>query len=422
MISSTTTLHGNTSLPTHCPITGLPVYGDASWTYTSPEGAYRVRVSFIGDRIAWLQPQGHVRRRHARQGMALLEDVLLAMLPEASPFIAIDDYSSVTGASLNARRFIIQTLRQHSRIQAYIVYGASKIFRLGFGLGQRFGIFPFDLAIARDYEEAVAIAHARSIRIEIPPGSFPTAMVPPSNIDEGTGAAHPGQTAEPLTDFAAELLDYVGSINLETYDFSPIYPAVPFHHPFRPVYDALTLLRDDMQAILQRHREARENLERRENELTEKQVILNETHTALNILLGARQEDRQRLAVRIKDRFYGLLRPLVAGLASTPMTPRQQTLVRLLKDVIGRIGTPLTCESKGIQTRFTARERMIAYLFSTGQIPREMAYTLGVSPRTIENHCQRMRVKAGLKGHHPSLKDWLTQVDPGVPEPTRRPR
>lgn len=422
MNPSTTTLFINTPLPRHCPVTGLPVYGDASWIYASPGGGYRLRVSFIGDRIAWLQPQGHVRLRHVRKGMALLEDVLLAMLPEASPFIIIHDYSSVTGASLNARRFVMQTLRQKQQIQAYIVYGFSHIFRIGFELGQRFGSFPFDIVVALNYEEAVTIGQARSIRIATRAGTKPAASSTPLSTDGGTDATPHDRAVEPLAEFTAELLEYVGGINLETYGFEPSYPAVPFNHPFRPVYDALTLLRDDMQAILQRHREAREKLERRENELTEKQTILNETHSALNILLAARQEERQRLEVRIKDRFDALLRPLVDGLARTAMAPRQRTLIRLLRGVIGRIGTSLACESKGLQTRFTARERMIAYLFTTGQNPREMAHTLGLSYRTIENHCQRMRVKIGLKGHHPTLKDWLTRTDPGVLEQSRRPR
>ena len=421
MIRSAATLRVNSPLPRHCPVTGLPIYSDASWNYVSPGSDYRLRVSFIGDRIAWLQPQGHALLRHARKGMALVEDVLLAMLPEEAPFIAIDDYSSVTGASLNARRFIIQTLRQQPRMLAYIVYGASKIFRLGLGLSQRFGVFPFDLVVARDYEEAVAIAHARSRRMAAQAGTRNAASERIFSEDEATDEGHGDRTAEPLAEFAAELLDYVGSINLESYGFAPIYQAVPLHHPFRPVYDALALLRDDMQAILQRHREARENLERRENELTEKQAILNETHTALNILLAARQEERQRLELLIKDRFNALLRPLVDGLAGTPMTPRQETLIRLLRDVIGCIGTSLTGESKRLQTPFTARECMIAYLFTTGQTPREMATNLGLSHRTIENHCQRMRAKAGLKGHTPTLKDWLTWTDPDVPEPTWRP-
>lgn len=420
MIPSTTTLPISTPLPKHCPVTGLPIYADASWVYSSPGGGYRLRISFIGDRIAWLQPQGYVRLRHVRKGMALLEDVLLAMLPKASAFIIIHDYSSVAGASLNARRFVMQTLRQKPQIQSYIVYGFEKSFRIGFELGQRFGVFPFEIVVARDYEDAVAIAHARSSRMAASAGAEAAATDKTPFRDENREETQSDRVVAPLAELAAELFEYVGNINIEAYGFATTYQTVPFTHPFRPVYDALTLLRDDMQAILQRHRNVRENLEQRGIELTEKQAILNETHTALKILLTARQEERQRLEVRIKDRFNALLRPLVDGLASTPVTPRQGILIRLLRDVIRRIGTALACESKQLQTPFTARERMVAYLFSTGQNPREMADTLGLSQRTIENHCQRMRVKAGLRGHHPTLKDWLTRVNSGLPEPIRR--
>lgn len=266
------------------------------------------------------------------------------------------------------------------------------------------------------------MAQARSVQLGTQADTRIVAAEGTFRHAEGLEKTYRDRIADPLAEFSAELLEYAGGINLETYGLAPVYPVVPVHHPYRPVFDALALLRDDMQAILQRHREAREKLEQRENELTEKQAILNEAHTALNILLAARQEERQRLEVRIKDRFDALLRPLVDGLTRTAMTPRQRTLIRLLKDVIGRIGSPLACESKGLPTRFTARERMIAYLFTTRQNPAEMAHTLGLSRRTIENHCQRMRVKAGLKGHHPTLKDWLTRTNPGLSEQRRRSR
>ena len=407
----------NAPQPTHCPVTGLPIYGHSSWTYTSPGGSYRLRVSFIGDRIVWLQPTGYVRLAYAQAGMALLEDVLFSMLPKASPFIAIDDYSAISGATLNARRFVIQTLRQERRMRSYIVYGAPPVFRLGLGFSRRFRLFPFEAVLARNYDEAVTAAHVRLYRAKDYCEERHDA--PRSAADgeiDGAGLAT-DNAGDPLAPYADELLDIVGSITLEPYGITPVSRTVPLDHPLRPVYDALALLREDMQAILRRHHEARAKVERREKELMEKQTLLNETHTTLNVLFHARQEERRRFEARIKDRFQALLQPLVEGFESTVMTPRQRALVQLLRHVFRHIGVCLANEEQAVQGAFTSRERLIAYLLILGKTPHAIARLLELSPRTVENHCQRMRAKIGLAGRVPTLQAWLTgQVATGLEE------
>jgi DNA-binding CsgD family transcriptional regulator len=391
----------------------LPVFSHSSWTYTSPGGGYRLRVSFIGDRIVWLQPQGYVLLRHAQKGMALVEDVLFTMLPEKSPFIAIDDFSAVTGATLDARRFIIGTLRRQQRLKAYIVYHPTTIFRLGFELSRRIGLFHFDVRVAADYAEAVAIAHDRLRQMALSADSPEmTPEIPPYDADTAA-AVHWSGDAAPLDRYTGELLEYVGNINLETYGLASTFREIPRNHPFRSVFDALSLLREDMQAILHRHRKARENLEVRQKELIEKQVMLSETHTTLQILLAAREKERQRLAVRIEDRFYDLLAPLMNELDRISPSPRQRVLMRLLRDVTAQIGTRPPYDPHRLQTPFTARENLLAFLISSGLKPREIADLLQLSRRTIENHCQRMRGKAGLKGRHATLQDWLTRPETG---------
>jgi DNA-binding CsgD family transcriptional regulator len=412
MLSSRVTPHLDVPLPHHCPVTGLPVFSHSSWTYTSPGGGYRLRVSFIGDRILWLQPSGYVLRQHAQKGMALVEDVLFTMLPEKSAFIAIDDFSAVTGATLDARRFIIRTLRRQQRLKAYIVYQPTTIFRLGFELSRQIGLFHFDVRVAADYAEAIAIAQAR-LREMVPPvdAQETTSEVPPYDAD----------TAAPLAGYAAELLEYVGNINLETYGIASTFRKTPRNHPFRSVFDALAMLRDDMQAILHRHRKARENLEKRQKELIEKQVMLSETHTTLSMLLAAREKERQRLEARIKDRFYDLLAPLMDELdRAGPSSPRQRILMRLLRDVTSQIAKRPPYDPHRLQTPFTAREDLLAFLISAGLKPREIADLLQLSRRTIENHCQRMRGKAGLKGRYPTLQDWLTRPETNGRAPAGR--
>ena len=84
--------------------------------------------------------------------------------------------------------------------------------------------------------------------------------------------------------------------------------------------------------------------------------------------------------------------------------------MRLLRDVTAQIGkrsrhtTPIGCKR-----RLPPRENLLAFLISSGLKPREIADLLQLSRRTIENHCQRMRGKAGLKRTPP---DVAGLVDP----------
>ena len=82
--------------------------------------------------------------------------------------------------------------------------------------------------------------------------------------------------------------------------------------------------------------------------------------------------------------------------------------MRLLRDVTGRIGTLPPYDPHRLQTPFTARENMVAFLIKSRLNPREIADILQLSRRTIENHCQRMRGKAGLTGQPQTLRSWLT--------------
>lgn len=409
MMPFRTASHDFEPLPTLCPVTGLPVQGHASWRYTSPGGGYRLRVSVLGDRIVWLQPRGYVRLEDVRAALALLEDVLFAVLPARSTYIAIDDYSAVEGAALDARRFIVNRLHGERRIGAYIVYGAGQAFRLGLALVRRIGLFPFEVMLVADYAAAARAALERLACLETGRGDF-----------GGRGGAAPdrGRPARPagpvaLEACAADLLAFVGALTLEPYGFKPAFPTVALAHPWRPVYDALSMLRDDRQRILRRHHEARRTLEAEEHALVESQGLLQETHTTLDILLAARQEKHNRLESRMREELQVLLQPLLEDLANrAPTNERAAEWKTLLLHIVEHIGSPLPCETSSMRAPFTARERLIACLLTTGRDVARVAGLLGLSRRSVENHCQRMRRKLGLQGRRPTLRDWLAGQPP----------
>jgi FixJ family two-component response regulator len=47
--------------------------------------------------------------------------------------------------------------------------------------------------------------------------------------------------------------------------------------------------------------------------------------------------------------------------------------------------------------RLTVREREVLALITDGRLNKETAHELGISPRTVENHRQRLMEKVGVK-------------------------
>ncbi|GID96000.1 LuxR C-terminal-related transcriptional regulator [Amorphoplanes digitatis] len=78
--------------------------------------------------------------------------------------------------------------------------------------------------------------------------------------------------------------------------------------------------------------------------------------------------------------------------------PRALAASTLMADVLGRCGTMRTPALLAIQPALTVRERQVAELAAEGVRSREIADRLYLSPRTVENHLQRVYTKLGVNG------------------------
>ncbi|MBL0715029.1 MAG: hypothetical protein JJV98_15165, partial [Desulfosarcina sp.] len=94
-----------------CRVSGRPVYSRPEWCWISPQKSYAISICRIGDRIISLEPSGHVNLEHIRKGLAVFRRALADAPEDARPLFLIDDYSRITGATLNARTYIVQQMR-----------------------------------------------------------------------------------------------------------------------------------------------------------------------------------------------------------------------------------------------------------------------------------------------------------------------
>jgi DNA-binding CsgD family transcriptional regulator len=78
--------------------------------------------------------------------------------------------------------------------------------------------------------------------------------------------------------------------------------------------------------------------------------------------------------------------------------PRALAASTLVADVLARCGPLRTPALLAIQPALTTRERQVAELAAGGVRSREIADRLYLSPRTVENHLQRVYTKLGVNG------------------------
>jgi DNA-binding CsgD family transcriptional regulator len=98
--------------------------------------------------------------------------------------------------------------------------------------------------------------------------------------------------------------------------------------------------------------------------------------------------------------------------------PRALAASTLLADVLVRCDTVHTPALLAVQPSLTSRERQVAELAAEGVRSREIADRLYLSPRTVENHLQRVYAKLGVNGRvalAPALRSLPQQRTPSGP-------
>jgi DNA-binding CsgD family transcriptional regulator len=98
--------------------------------------------------------------------------------------------------------------------------------------------------------------------------------------------------------------------------------------------------------------------------------------------------------------------------------PRALAASTLLADVLARCDTVHTPALLAVQPSLTSRERQVAELAAEGVRSREIADRLYLSPRTVENHLQRVYAKLGVNGRvalAPALRSLPQQRTPSEP-------
>jgi two-component system, sensor histidine kinase and response regulator len=143
-----------------CPVSGLPVLRKPEWTDVNFGRNFKVTASIIGGRILWVQTYGYATLPDQIESLRLTGKAAdeVEALSGGQSYVQIDDWSNLQGASLDARRLYIDTMKHRKHMAGLIFCGASSAFKMSIKLGKMLNILVYSVHIVENYAEAIARA------------------------------------------------------------------------------------------------------------------------------------------------------------------------------------------------------------------------------------------------------------------------
>ena len=142
------------------------------------------------------------------------------------------------------------------------------------------------------------------------------------------------------------------------------------------------------------------------DELSARDIKLQEANTALKVLLEQRDLERRELERTIQANVSKLILPAVRALECGQLTESQKIQVESIK-----INLNLLTEAHGHRlSHLSSTEMQVANFVKAGKCTKEIAQFLHVSASTINTHRDNIRKKLGIKNTKTNLKVELQHI------------
>jgi len=146
----------------------------------------------------------------------------------------------------------------------------------------------------------------------------------------------------------------------------------------------------------------------KEKELEVKTGNLEETNTALTVLLKKREEDKLTLQEQVLSNVKKLVIPYIDKLKQNQFNGSRITNLALLETSLNDIISPFTHKLSTKYLNLTPAEIKVADLVKQGRTTKEIADLLSLSYKTIERHRENIRGKIGIKNSKVNLQSHLS--------------
>lgn len=144
-----------------------------------------------------------------------------------------------------------------------------------------------------------------------------------------------------------------------------------------------------------------------ENELRLKTLSLEETNTALKVLLRHREEDQNVMEQKVIDNVKKLILPYIEKLKGLKLNDSQSSHLEIIETNIHNIISPFLRNLTVEHFDLTPREIQVVNLVKEGKTTKEMTELLNISATAVDFHRKNVRLKLGIKNKKTNLRSFL---------------
>jgi len=251
-----TTLKPFTAFETdeYCPVSGLPIYTRPEWTQVDFGNGYSATFKIIGNSILWADPCGRAGFDEFKSFFKMRANVIQEAFGTDKPFFEIKDYGTTRTPPKNMRHlFIEQMLVDKNRIIGFIAFNAPVGVKFSLNVGKRLVRPICPVQVVPNYEKAIRMA------ISAMDYHHHTGQIPPYNFFSSwkdlVTYKSPHFSVQ-IEHYVDELLHFLGNINWEIDGLDSTMGKIPSAHPFSHVFEAIALIKYDLDNLSRERRNA----------------------------------------------------------------------------------------------------------------------------------------------------------------------
>jgi DNA-binding CsgD family transcriptional regulator len=156
--------------------------------------------------------------------------------------------------------------------------------------------------------------------------------------------------------------------------------------------------------------QVQQELKKNEKVLSQQKKMLEDSNTALRVLLEHREHDRARMEDNVLANIRELVKPYLERLRFQRLDERNRNLIEIMSSRLDEITSPFLNRLTSIHRLLTPREIDVAVLVREGKSSKEIAELLTISPSGVDFHRTRIRQKLGLTNERANLRSYLLSL------------
>ena len=172
----------------------------------------------------------------------------------------------------------------------------------------------------------------------------------------------------------------------------------------------LSKTKKELQVAISGLKKAEKSQKKTRAELELQTCKLEETNTALKVLMQQRIEAKTELEETVLLNVKELIVPFLERLKKCRLNSKQKAYINIIESNLNEIVAPLVREFSKISLRLTPMEIQVTNLIRQGKTTKEIAEFMNLATSTIDTHRNKIRKKLGIKNKKINLRTHILSI------------